>query len=282
MPLGTNQQTATTGAVFRPQVWANDVMTFLQANLVLLPLVHRYDSEVSSFGQSITVPFVVAGTANAKVANTQVTLDGTTYNSVVININQHFEKSYLIEDFLNVQSKYNLRSEFTKAAAYAIAVSIDSSIVTEFLSGVSQTAGTYGTAISDATILSGKLTLDNALAPADGRKFVINPTGYSQLLAIDKFVRYDALGTGEAIKNGKIGTIYGMDVFMSQNLPTVVATPAQNNGMMFHADVQGVAVQEKPRTQAQYKQEYLGWLLTVDALWGVKTLRPTFGVVIKY
>jgi len=282
MALGTNQQTATTGAQFRPQIWANEVMEALYNTTVLLNLVHRYDSEVSSQGQSVTVPFMPNVAANDKVANTQVTLNGQTATSVVINVNKHKESSVVIEDFLNVQSKYNLRSEFSKGLGQAIGVAIDSDIYTEMLAGISQTSGTFGTPIADAAILGAKLLLDNAIAPFTDRSIVVDPTGNSQLLAIDKFVRYDALGTGKAIEDGKLGTIYGFTVYMSQNLPTVAGTPAQHTGVVFHKDVQGVAVQQKPRVQAQYKQEYLGWLVTVDAIYGVKTLRATFGVLLKY
>jgi hypothetical protein len=282
MALGTNQQTATTGLQFRPLVWANEVLEALYNTTVLLNLVHHYDSEVSSMGQSVTIPFMPNVIANDKVANTQVTLNGNTATSVVIAVNKHKESSVVIEDFLKVQSKYDLRSEFTTGLGMAIGVAIDTDIYVEILAGVSQNVGAYGTVISDANILAGKLLLDNAIAPFTDRSFVVDPTGNAQLLGIDKFVRYDALGTGKAIEDGKLGTIYGFTVYMSQNLPTVVATPSQHNAVMFHKNVQGVAIQESPRVQAQYKQEYLGWLVTVDAIYGVKTLRPTHGVIFKY
>lgn len=282
MALGTNQQTATTGAQFRPLVWANEVMEALYNTTVLLNLIKHYDVEVATMGQSVTVPFMPNMVANDKVANTQVTLNGQTATSIVIQVNKHKEASVVIEDFLKVQSKYDLRSEFTTGLGSAVGVAIDSDIYAEMLAGITQNAGTFGTAISDATVLNAKLQLDNAIAPFTDRSFVVDPTGNSQLLAIDKYVRYDALGTGKAIEDGKLGTLYGFTFYMSQNLPTVVATPPQHTGVAFHKNVQAIAVQQKPRVQAQYKQEYLGWLVTVDAIYGVKTLRPTFGVLVKY
>jgi hypothetical protein len=282
MPLGTNGQTVTTGNVFRPNVWANDVVDFLKSNLVLLPRIKHYDQAVASFGSSVEVPFAPTGTANDKAANTQVTLNGNTATKVTININKHKESSWIIEDILGIQSQYELRSEFTKAAAYAIVEAIDSDILTELKAGSTNTAvGTFGTPLVDAVILSAMVTLDTQKAPRTDRTLAVDPFQHGQLLAIDKFVRYDALGTGTAIINGKVGTIYGFDVVMSQNLPYVVGTPDQHNGVAFHQDAVAIAHQLKPRTQAQYKQEYLGWLLTVDTVYGVKTLRGNFSVVIK-
>jgi len=41
-------------------------------------------------------------------------------------------------------------------------------------------------------------------------------------------------------------------------------------------------MQQEPRTQAQYKQEHLGWLVTVDVLFGLKQLRSGFGFTLKH
>jgi len=282
MPLGTGNQTVTTTAQFAPSVWANDVMDILKSNLILVDRVRHFDAEVADYGKSVVVPFVPLGAANVKVANTQVTLNGQTATSVTIPIDQHYESSYLIEDIAKIQAKADLRSEFTKAAAYAIAEAIDTTILTELKAGSTQTpVGTFGTPLVDGVILSAKVKLDIAKAPMTDRTLALGPTQNGQMLAIDKYVRYDALGTGQAIVNGKTGTIYGFDVVMSQNFPTVAGTPVQETGVAFHKDALGIALQLKPRTQAQYKQEYLAWLLTVDTVFGVKTLRPTFSVLVR-
>lgn len=281
MPLGVAQQTVTTTTQFAPTVWANDVMDILKSNLILVDRIRHFDTEVASFGKSVVVPFVQLAVANDKLANTQVTLNGQTATSVSILINKHKEASYLIEDIAEIQSKASLRSEFTKAAAYAIAEAIDTDIYAVMLAGSSTFVGAYGTALVDAVVLAAKVALDVAKAPTTDRTLAVGPTQNGQLLAIDKYVRYDALGTGAAIINGKTGTIYGFDVVMSQNFPTVAGTPNQEKGVAFHKDSTGIALQTKPRTQAQYKQEYLGFLLTVDTVYGVLTLRPTFSVVVR-
>lgn len=282
MALGANHQTTTTTDVFAPAVWANDVMDFLKSELVLLPRIKHYDSEVTSMGQSVEVPFVTSGTAKNKAANTAVVLNDATATKVSIVIDKHKYESYLIEDIAKVQSKYDLRSEFTKAAAYSVAEAIDSDILAELDSGSTGTAvGTFGVALSDATVRNAMLGLDNAKAPRTDRTLAVDPYQHSELLGIDKFVRFDALGTGKAIVNGKVGTIYGFEVVMSQNIPFVDTTTDQHSGWAFHKDAVGIAHQLKPRVQASYQHEYLGWLLTVDTIYGVKTLRPTFSVEVK-
>lgn len=256
-------------------------MDILKSELVLLPRVKHYDSEAAKYGQSVEVPFVPAGAANDKVANTQVVLNGQTATKVSILINKHKEASYLIEDIVGIQSKYELRSEFTKAAAYAIAEAVDTDILTELLAGSTNTAlGTFGTPLTDDLIVDAKTALDTAKAPSSDRTLAVDPFQHGQLLKLDTFVRFDALGKSN-IENGLVGRAFGFDVVMSQNIPFVDTTVDEHTGVAFHKDAVGIAHQVKPRTQAQYKQEYLGWLLTVDTVYGVKTLRPTFSVKVR-
>lgn len=273
----------TAGNVFRPNVWAKEVLMFVKANLVLVPLVRHYDSDVSSSGQAINIPNLSTITANVKTQNTLVTLNYNTETQTTISINQHYESSFLLEDIEKIQSQYDLRSGYTESAAYAIAAKIDGGVAATMTAAFTA-YGAFGTALNDALILAVNRYLDDAKAPADNRSFVVTPQGKQELLGIDKFVRYDALGIGgdqNSIKNGKIGSIYGLEIFMSQNLVQLTTNPNQNNHLLFHKDAFAVAIQQQPRTQSAYKQEYLGWLVTVDMLWGMNTLRPSFGYVVK-
>jgi hypothetical protein len=238
---------------------------------------------VQSYGQTVEIPNVSTITANLKSQNTLVTLNYNTETKTTITINQHYESSFLLEDIEKAQSKYDLRTDYTQAAAYAIAAKIDNGIAA--LMTTSFTAyGAFGTALNDNVILFVNRYLDDAKAPQTDRSFVVTPQGKQEMLAIDKYIRYDAIGVGgsqNSILNGQIGEIYGVKVFMSQNLVQVTTNPNQNNHLFFHKDAFAVAIQQNARTQASYKQEYLGWLVTVDILWGMNTLRPSFGFVVK-
>ena len=257
---------------------------FVKSNLVLLPLIKHYDADVQSSGQTLEIPNVSAISANLKAANTVVTLNYNTETKTTITLNKHYESSFLVEDLVKIQSAYDLRSDYTQAAAYAIAEKIDSDLATNMTSTwktASQTTGAYGTAIADANILAVNRYLSENKAPRTDRSLVVHPKGEAELLAIDKFVRYDALGTGEAIKNGKLGTIYGATVYVSQNLVYLDTATDEYNHLFFHKEAWAIAMQMQPRTQAQYKQEHLGWLVTVDVLYGHNSLRSNFGYVVK-
>jgi hypothetical protein len=273
----------TAASVFRPNVWSSEVLMFVKANLVLVPLVRHYDADVQAYGQTVEIPNVSTITANLKAANTLVTLNYNTETKTTITINQHYESSFLVEDIVKIQSKYDLRSDYTEAAAYAIASKIDSTIAT-LMTNSFTAYGAFGTALNDNLILTVNRYLSDNKAPRTDRNLVVTPQGEAEMLAIDKYIRYDAIGIGgdqNSIMSGKIGNIYAINVFMSQNLVQVTSSPNQNNHLFFHKDAVAVAMQENPRSQATYKQEYLGWLVTVDVLFGVTTLRSGFGFVVK-
>lgn len=256
---------------------------FVKANLVLLPLVKHYDAEVQAYGQTVEIPNVSTITANLKAQNTLVTLNYNTETKTTITINQHYESSFLVEDIEKIQSKYDLRTDYTQAAAYAISSKVDNIIATLMTNGFTA-YGAYGTALNDNLILFVNRYLDDAKAPQTGRSFVVTPQGKQEMLAIDKYIRYDAIGVGgdqNSILNGQIGEIYGVKVFMSQNLVQVTSSPNQNNHLFFHTESVAVAMQTNPRSQATYKQEYLGWLVTVDVLFGLNLLRSSFGFCVK-
>lgn len=256
---------------------------FVKANLVLVPLVRHYDAEIQSYGQTVEIPNVSTITANLKSANTLVTLNYNTETKTTITLNQHYESSFLLEDFVKIQSKYDMRSAYTQAASYAISAKIDSFVATTMTNSFTS-YGAYGTVLADSLILVANRYLDDAKAPQTDRNLVVTPQGKQEMLNIDKYIRYDAIGIGgdqNSIKNGQIGEIYGIKVFMSQNLVQVTTSPNQNNHLFFHKDAFAIAIQQNARSQAQYKQEYLGWLITVDILFGGSTLRPNFGYVLK-
>ena len=271
----------TGGNVFRPNVWSKEVLMFVKSNLVLLPLIRHYDADVKSSGQTVEIPNVSAITASLKAQNTVVTLNYNTETKTTITINRHYESSFLVEDILATQSNFSTRSDYTQAAAYAIAEKVDSDIA-KVMTAAFTGYGAYGTALNDNLILTVNRYLSENKAPRTDRSIVVHPKGEAELLAIDKFVRYDALGTGEAIKNGKLGTIYGSTVYMSQNLVYLDTATDEYSSLFFHKEAAAIAMQVSPRTQAQYKQEHLGWLVTVDVLYGVTTLRSGFGFTLKH
>lgn len=294
MALGTDQMTITSGDVFLPEVWSRETQRATEASLVLANLVKRFDSELTDGGDVLHVPKVSNLSAYAKAANTQVTLNAPVETEFTMNINRHYESSYLVEDRLKAQSKYNVLEEYSKKAGYAIAQRIDSDLAGLY-SGLSQYVGNSTTDVTDANIVRAIQFLDDANSPQTDRYFVIKPAGLAHIRAIDKFSRYDALGIAPSVvvngglangngiikrigPNGFVGVIYNLEVYMTTNLTEEAGTSDVVHNLVFQKEAFALGMQLKPRTQFQYKQEYLGTLATTDALWGFGEYRDAFAV----
>jgi hypothetical protein len=79
------------------------------------------------------------------------------------------------------------------------------------------------------------------------------------------------VGGGNTIRNGEVGNLYGIPVFVSSNCDT--ATGGARIALMGHKDSAVLVEQQGVRSQTQYKQEYLGTLYTADTIYGVSELR---------
>lgn len=281
MAYPTDPMTGTTLANFRPNIWSKETLKARESVLVLVPKIKHYDRDIKSAGQTVEIPNLSNLTANLKVAGAAVTLNAPTEGKTTITINQHYESSFLLEDFAEIQSAYDAAKEYTEKTGYALAEKMDTTVVNEITDYATYSAGAFGTALNDTTILVANRYLDEAKAPSTDRTLAVTPQGKQEMLAIDKFVRADAIGTGSAIVNGKIGTIYGNDVVMSHNLRVTAATPTQNNNLLFHKEACAIAVQKEVSFESQRKAEYLGTLYVAQSLWGVKILRADHAVVVK-
>lgn len=300
MALGTAQQTVTTAANFIPELWSDEVIAGYKKNLVLGNLVTKINHSGKK-GDTIHIPAPVRGSATAKAANTQVTLQGDTHSVINLSIDKHYEYSVVIEDIVEVQALSSLRKFYTDDAGYALATQVDTDIFTLLEALQGGTVGGSGAALWEKAVLGGDgvtlftgnsandtditdvgirkmiLTLDNADVPMDNRFMVIPPISANDMLGINRFTEQQYIGNGEAIKTGKIGSIYGIDVFISSNCPSIDSAGTRV-GVMMHKDAVALVEQMGVRSQTQYKQEYLGDLFTADTLYGVGELRNDGGV----
>jgi hypothetical protein len=240
-------------------------------------------------GDTINVPMPVRGEANAKVAETQVTLVADASTNKAILIDQHWEYSRLIEDITSVQALSSMRKFYTQDAGYALATKVDGDLVAAALDGwtitghMTKDTGLVVPAVegaaedfSDQGFRDGIQILDDANVPMDGRKLVIPPAARNHIMGIDRYVSSDFVN-GRGVVNGKIGELYGVDVYVSTNLPANAS--GEKPCLLFHTDALVIAEQLGVRTQTQYKQEYLADLMTADTLYGCDDYRPEGGVI---
>ena len=304
----------TSAATFIPELWSDEIIAAYKSNLVLANLVRKI-SMTGKKGDTIHLPKPIRGAANAKAINTAVTVQNDTETEVQISIDQHYEFSRLIEDITDVQAHATLRKFYTDDAGYGLAKQVDTNLfnrATEFGTGGYVAAPADTDWVSDAVYFNDatsglipytvdtlvtadvfddagfraliKLMDDNDV-PMDGRSFTVPPSVRSSMMGIDRYVSSDFVA-GRGVENGKIGNLYGVDIYVSSNCP-IMETAAQNAAggdvraaVLMHKETIALAEQMSVRSQTQYKQEWLGTLYTADTLYGTKVVRPESGFVL--
>jgi len=298
MALGTNHVTNTTGATFIPELWSDEIIAAYKQNLVMANLVSKMSFKGKK-GDTLHIPKPTRGTASVKTAEQQVALQAAVETEVQVLVNKHYEYSRLIEDITETQALASLRKFYTGDAGYALAKQVDTDLIQlgrgaqggngtiaydqAVIASDGSTLYTGGNeaAITDAGIRKVIQTLDDADVPMDGRCLVLPPVARNVMMGLARFTEQafvGEVGGGNTIRNGQIGNVYGVMVYVSTNCET--ATGDARIGMMFHKDAFVLAEQMGVRSQTQYKQEYLGTLFTSDMLYGVKELRDEAAVAI--
>jgi hypothetical protein len=277
----------TNHATFIPEMWSDEIIAEYEKSLVMKPLVKAL-KVAGKKGDTVRIPMPVRSDANRKLEETQVTLVADNSGEKIINIDQHWEYSKLIEDITMIQAQPSMRKFYTQDAGYALATRVDTDLIQAALDGWTvQGHATEGGLIvpavagaaedfSDQAFRDAIQVLDDANVPMDNRKLVIPPAARNHIMGIDRYVSSDFVN-GRGVVNGKIGELYGVDVFVSTNLPD--NGEGEKPCLLFHTDALVIAEQSAIRSQTQYKQEYLSDLLTSDTLYGYDDYRPESGVV---
>ena len=117
----------TEAANFIPEIWSDEIIAAYQKNLKMAPLVKRIAMNGKK-GDKLHIPKPTRGDANAKAADTAVTIIANTESELTVDIDRHFEYSRLIEDIVEVQALSSLRQFYTEDAGYALATKIDTDL----------------------------------------------------------------------------------------------------------------------------------------------------------
>ena len=295
MALGTDHVTVTTAATFIPEIWSDEIAAAYKKSLVAANLIKKMSFKGKK-GDTVHIPVPTRGSASVKSASTQVTLIAATESEVTVSIDKHYEYSRLIEDIVEAQALSSLRQFYTDDAGYALAKQVDTNIIQLgriAQSGANTAAYTKGyiggdgstlyvaasnnaSALTDAGIRRAIQRLDDSDVPMDGRYFIIPPSSRNTLMGLARYTEQafvGEVGSSNTIRNGEIGNLYGMPVFVSSNADTTSGSTAARACLMGHKDGLVLVEQMGVRSQTQYKQEYLGTLFTADTLYGVAELR---------
>ena len=195
----------------------------LRDNEVMSALVSRnYDNVFSDKGD--TVQIKVPNTFTAQAFSTTVTIQDIAEGKRLLTLNTIQDVSVDISSKEKTLNINDLSEQVINPAMEALAAKIDTDILTmyKYVPYFTGTSGTTPDALEDFAN-AGKV-LNNNNAPVNAMK-----SGVWDADAIAKFQILDALassnrsGTTETLRSGELGTVYRIDNYLDQNIPTHTA-----------------------------------------------------------
>ncbi|MBO1739673.1 P22 phage major capsid protein family protein [Leifsonia sp. TF02-11] len=295
---------STTAAPFIPQIWANEALEILRANIQLAPRVTR-DSDLATFqvGSTLHIPYPGTLVANDKVQGSPVTLQTPNSTDTTVTLNKHKEATILVEDFVRAQAQPILMQSYIEAQVVAIAEQVENDIIATY-SLFSGSVGTSGTDLSAATLRAAAQKFTDNKVKKGNRNLLLSTKDVTALRADSSLQNFFAYNDGRdgTITTGELPRIYGLQLLESQLTPVVAGTPNSTKNFAFdpgaivlasralpeapagQGAVQSTIVDEVSglvlRVTMSYSPNNLGSQVTIDVLYGVAKLRDQKGFVV--
>jgi hypothetical protein len=212
-----------------------------------------YSSEVVRRGATVEVPLVANLTATTFADD--YTADGGTLGNVSVSVNQHKIVSVSISDTEYSKSSVAEVTKFSTQAGKALAQAVLESVYSLFVttaSSAAQYAATL-TNLSAFTITNARSlrkALSDAKVPQTDRNLILNTSLYDSLLSQSGLLDAGAFGGRDAIVDGRVPRVLGMNVYESLVLPT---NSISLSGLAVHPNAVAIAVRAlEPQAPSEY------------------------------
>lgn len=282
--------TTTTHATHIPDQWPDETRMAVEATLVLAKLVKKVTFDKAIKGDVIHIPDVSNITAaDMPTDGTDIVASAPTEGEFTLTINKWKHVSIQVPKNLALYlMKYEVRKEYTPKIGYGLGKIVDDDLFALGM-GLSQSSGTTADGlegnISDSIILKAIEQLDLGDIDQADRAIILNARQKAKMLAIDKFVRADAVGdSNQAIVKAQFGEIYGMPVYFTTQTPVKLAATApatavdSHINLIFQMEAFALAMPQDVNIDYDFIPMKKNFLLSGDIVYGVAEFRDLAGV----
>lgn len=245
--------------------------------------MHNFDADVSSFGESVSLPSFPRLTAvDVTVSTGAVASDSTSIVQQTVQINKMKAVRYEVPEYVLKQSKIDVMSAFSKEAANAVADSVDAAMVGLLASLSTNSAGTANTDLTEALALGALAKLAENYVPLDNPAdlvWILPASQFGPVHALKGYAAYQitpgANGTdGAGDVRANVDTLYGIDVVWRND--TALSVTSGKIGGLFHKDSVGVAFQRMPSMREPMPiTGTINTELLCHALFGINLIKET-------
>src|SRR3990167_6130743 len=195
--------TATTAARFIDEWWGDELNIAISFDMVIDPLFADWSDRMRGHGDIFHLVARHNLTANTKTASVDATPEAITETDQDFTVSTHQIVAQEIEDFAEVMSKFDIRAQYTEAAAYALSRARDVACAALLDDNTTQTVGILAAEMTDDNWIRAWQYLSDSSAKGK-RVAVVSPACWGGLLKIEKFTQqlYNGDTKGRALHEG--------------------------------------------------------------------------------
>ena len=274
-----NETTSSTLSELYTNITQEAIFTF-QETSVMRPLVTLYP--LSGSGKVAEVPVYPA--ISAAAVNEATDLSNTAVNptSATITASEIGVMTTLTDLGANSASR-NVGADIGKLFGEAIAKKVDTDLVGLFSSFTTNTGGAAGTELTADLLFKAQAQLRTLSVPAPYYG-VFHPKALFNLKKTLTQAGYSGTATAiseignEALRNGYIGRIAGIDVFENANLS--IDGSDDSVGGVFHPASIGLAMKEDFKVETQRDASLRATEIVASIVYGKAVVKESFGAAI--
>jgi len=278
-----NETTSSTLSELFTNITQEAIFTF-QETSVMRPLVTTYP--ISGQGKTIEVP--VYPTISASAVNEASDLSNTAVNPTSATITaSEVGVMTTLTDLARDSASRNVGADIGKLFGEAIAKKVDTDLaglLDDFASANDQ--GGAGTELTADLLFKAQAILRSANVPAPYYA-VFHPKATFNLKKTLTQPAYTTSSSGyaiseignEALRNGYIGRIAGIDIFENANIS--IDAYDDSFGGVFHPQSIGLALKEDFKVETQRDASLRATEIVSSITYGVGVLKDTYGVTVK-
>lgn len=268
---------------------ARQALPRLIENLVMPNLMHRDFSNDFVLGKGDTIRVRKPVALTAKKFETEVELQDVNEQSVDVKLDQVADVSVAFSVLESATNVDDLNRLFIEPAAVALAEKIN----TDGLALFEDITASANADFKSLDVFSqAAKVLNKAKVPVAPRYGVWSPDAEADFRTVEAIVHAEKSGTTEALRNGSIGRIFGIDNYMAQGVDGMrgavfhpfafafVTRPliAPKGVECYVTNYNGISLRVTRGYDMKTKQE----ICSMDVLYGYKVLDANLAVKIEY
>lgn len=277
---------------FIPELWTAKILVALRKKAVAAQLVNRdYEGEIRRAGDTVNITSINDVTIGNYTKHTDITFEDIDDATRALVIDQQKYFAFELDDIERAQAVNGgaVMNQALDNATYQLRDVSDAFLLAAMNTAVQGTGNDLGTVAIHTTaknlydtFVDLAVTLDVDNVPEEGRFAIVSPSLHGRLLKLDTFITPGDQAGPAARTNGYIGSIAGLDLYKSNNLPAVTDAAATGGiAIAGHSMATTFAEQITSVEAVRLEKRFADGLKGLH-VYGAKVVRPTALAVVEF